>query len=123
MYPKSEEAYKKTIELELHAVKENDGIELYFWCPVPTESNGGRTRINVPAVEMSNFAGFALTVAYMGRAFSEFLHCGAYRCWRKIALGIFQTHNRTADTRMEAFVYYLALREAPIALVKKVMKL
>ena len=30
----------------------------------------------------------------------------------KLSIGIFNTHNRTADTRMEAFVYYLAMHGA-----------
>ena len=122
VYPKSEEAYKKTIELELHAVKENDGIGALLLVPgahgIKTAAELG---INVPAVEMSNFAGFALTAAYM-EGFRNFYIVGHIGKLAKIALGIFQTHNRTADTRMEAFVYYLALREAPIALVKKVME-
>lgn len=28
----------------------------------------------------------------------------------KLSIGIVNTHNRTADTRMEAFVYYLAMQ-------------
>lgn len=121
VYPKSEEAYKKTIELELHAVKENDGTESLLLVPgahgIKTAAELG---ITVPAVEMSNFIGFALTAAYM-EGFRNFYLVGHIGKLAKLALGIFQTHNRIADTRMEAFVYYLALREAPIALLKKIM--
>ena len=27
----------------------------------------------------------------------------------KLSIGIFNTHNRTADTRLEAFIYYMAM--------------
>lgn len=121
VYPKSEEAYKKTIELELHAIKENDGIASLLLVPgahgIKTAAELG---IKMPAIEMSNFVGFTLTTAYM-EGFRRLYLVGHIGKLAKTSIGIFQTHNRTADTRMEAFVYYLALREAPLALLKKVM--
>lgn len=120
VYPKSEEAYKKTIELELHAIKENDGVESLLLVPgahgIKTAAELG---MKMPAVEMSNFVGFALTAAYM-EGFRRLYLVGHIGKLAKTSIGIFQTHNRTADTRMEAFVYYLALREAPLSLLKKV---
>ena len=38
----------------------------------------------------------------------------------KLSIGIFNTHSKVCDGRMEAFIYYLALRGAPIELLEKV---
>ncbi|MEL3908330.1 MAG: cobalt-precorrin-5B (C(1))-methyltransferase CbiD [Treponemataceae bacterium] len=121
VYPKSEEAYKKTIELELHAIKANEGVESILLVPgahgIKIASELG---IKMPALEVSNFIGFALTTAYM-EGFRNFYIVGHIGKLAKTSIGIFQTHNRIADTRMEAFVYYLALRKAPVNVLKKTM--
>lgn len=122
VYPKSEEAYKKTIELELHAIKVNDGVESLLLVPgahgIKMASELG---IKMPVVEVSNFVGFALTTAYM-EGFRNFYIVGHIGKLAKTSIGIFQTHNRVADTRMEAFVYYLALHKAPVHILKKTMQ-
>ena len=122
VYPMSEDAYKKTISLELHAVKENDGTDSLMLVPGAHGTKTARSwGIDTPSVEMSNFVGFALSNAY-SEGFKNLLIVGHIGKLCKVAIGIFQTHNRTADTRMEAFVYYLAIREAPISLLREVSK-
>ena len=38
----------------------------------------------------------------------------------KLSIGIFNTHSKVSDARMEAFIYYLALRKAPISVIERV---
>lgn len=122
VYPMSEEAYKKTIDLEIHAIRENEGVSEILLCP---GSHGIKTAkemgINMPAVEMSNFIGYALTTAY-SEDFRNFTIVGHIGKLAKLSIGIFQTHNRYADTRMEAFIYYLAFRGAPIEFLNEISK-
>ncbi len=38
----------------------------------------------------------------------------------KLSIGVFNTHSKVCDGRMEAFIYYLALMGAPMELLNRV---
>lgn len=122
VYPMSEEAYKKTIDLEVNAIKSNEGVSEILLAPgahgIKTAKELG---IDIPAVEMSNFLGHALSTCYM-EGFRNLTVIGHIGKLSKTSIGIFQTHNRYADTRMEAFIYYLAMREAPIEFLREISR-
>lgn len=40
----------------------------------------------------------------------------------KLSIGAFNTHSKVCDVRMEAFIYYLALSQAPIEVLNRVKK-
>lgn len=120
VYPMSEEALKKTIYMEIDSVSENAGTENLLFVPGSHgESTAAKLGIKMPAVQTSNFIGDSLSYAH-SKGFKNFTLIGHIGKFAKLAIGIFNTHNRTADTRMEAFVYYLALAGAPLSVMQKV---
>lgn len=120
VYPMSEEALIKTMYMEVDMIKDkfgtgeilltpgNYGIELY-------RSMG----FNIPAVKMSNFVGDILKYVYE-QGFRNIVLLGHIGKFAKLSIGIFNTHSKMADTRMEAFVYYLALMGAPREFLKEI---
>lgn len=112
VYPMSEDALIATIHMELDMFYEENpnGIVL-------TPGNYGTEflkdmNIEYPAVKVSNYLGDALTYAY-AIGYRNFYLLGHIGKFAKLAIGVFNTHNRTADTRMESLVYYLSLMGAP----------
>lgn len=109
VYPMSEDALKKTIYMELNAIAKNCGTDSLLLIPgnygekIATELN-----IKLPTVQTSNYIGDSLTYAY-SKGFHNITLLGHIGKFAKLAIGIFNTHNRTADTRMESFIYYLAM--------------
>lgn len=120
VYPMSEEALLKSIYLEMDMAKQRYGTGRLILTP----GNYGermcqRQGIEGPVIKVSNFLGQALKYAY-SLGFRSFLLLGHVGKFAKLSLGIFQTHSNTADTRMEAFVYHLALMGAPLKLLQEV---
>lgn len=116
--PMSEAALVKTIFMEIDAERLKSDTLLLF------PGNYGKDiaeSLNLPmeGVKMSNFIGEAVSYA-VSVGFKKIILVGHIGKFAKVSLGAFQTHNRTCDLRMEAFVYYLALRGAPVELMKRV---
>lgn len=119
VYPMSEDAIKKTIYMEIDGIAENYGTDSILFVPGNYgEKIAEALRLNIPAVKISNYAGDSLSCAY-SKGFKNITLLGHIGKFAKLAIGIFNTHNRTADTRMEAFVYYLALNGAKKELLQK----
>ena len=122
VYPMSAEALLKSIYMELDMIAEKSTQEILL-----TPGNYGKEAVkksglDLPVVEVSNYVGQALKYAY-SLGFRKFHLIGHIGKFCKLAVGIFQTHSSTADTRMEAFVYYLALMGAEKAFLEKVNSL
>ncbi|EMB24800.1 putative cobalt-precorrin-6A synthase [Treponema denticola OTK] len=114
VYPMSEDAIKKTIYLEIDGILQNSEKKEILLVP----GNYGEglkeklnTIIDLPTVKISNYIGDSLSYAY-SKGFKTMTLLGHIGKFAKLSIGIFNTHNRTADTRMEAFVYYLAMHGA-----------
>lgn len=117
--PMSEEALKKTIYLEIDAALADGAEELVLFPGNYGESVVTSLDIRGAKIKVSNFIGDVLM--YINekdvKAITLVGHIGKL-C--KLSIGAFNTHSRSCDVRIEAFVYYLALRGAPIELIEKV---
>ena len=71
-------------------------------------------------VEMSNFVGYLLDIC-VDRGIETVLLWGHHGKLVKVAAGIFHTHNRIADGRMETLAAYAGLYGAPAGLISKIM--
>lgn len=106
--PMSDEALVKSIYMELDAIADSGNDFKLMVVPgnhaINTAEQAG---IEYRSIKVSNFIGDALSYAYE-IGFRDFLILGHVGKLSKLALGIFNTHNHVADTRMESFVYYMA---------------
>lgn len=120
VYPMSEEALIKTIYLEVDMIAETNGKENIVLVPGNygekiSESIG----IVAPKVKVSNFLGDSLLYVYH-QGFKSMTLIGHIGKFAKLSIGVFNTHSKVCDGRMEAFIYYLALMGAPMDLLNKV---
>ncbi|MDO5714281.1 MAG: cobalt-precorrin-5B (C(1))-methyltransferase CbiD [Tissierellia bacterium] len=112
VYPMSEEALIKTIYLEVDMIVEKFGTKEILLTPgnygidIAKELN-----LNIPVVKISNFIGDVLKYVKES-GFQKIVLLGHIGKFSKLSIGIFNTHSKIADTRLEAFVYYLALMGA-----------
>jgi len=119
--PMSEEALKETMRVELRMLRAN-GEDTIIYSP----GNYGRDYARENGlndkrlVKTSNFVGFMMDEAQR-QSVKRVLWIGHLGKMVKVASGIFQTHSKFADGRMETIVAHLALLEAPIELIRKVM--
>lgn len=111
--PMSEEAWKESLALELDmlSAKGRDTVVMVF-------GNYGEdfaeNILEIPAegvVKISNFVGYMLEAA-AARGFKQVLLAGHMGKLIKVAAGIFHTHSRVADARMEILCAYAALEGA-----------
>jgi len=119
--PMSEEALKETMRVELRMLLAND-VDTVIFSP----GNYGRDYArdialdDTKIVKTSNFIGFMMDEAQR-QGVKRILWIGHLGKMVKVASGIFQTHSKFADGRMETLTAHLALMEAPITLIRKVM--
>lgn len=121
VYPMSEEALIKSINMEIESIKLNYGTEKTL---VVTPGNYGEEYAKkldktIKTIKVSNYIGSSLKYAY-NIGFRDFLLVGHIGKFSKLSMGAFQTHNETVDLRMEAFVYYLALAGVDLMHLKKI---
>ena len=112
--PMSEESWKAAITIELTMLY-NQGHRSVVLVPGNYGEDFATNTVGIPAgriVNMSNFVGHVLKVLMIG-------HMGKFV---KVAAGIFSTHSKDSDARMETLVANLALMGAPMELLKKVDK-
>lgn len=108
--PMSEEAFKVSILPELDQAKAY-GHDQIILTPGNYGFRVATQQLGVPAeaiVQMSNFVGFLLEEAAY-RQFESVLLLGHIGKLIKVAGGIFHTHNRVADARMEILLAHAAL--------------
>ena len=119
--PMSEESWKAAITIELTMLY-NQGHRSVVLVPGNYGEDFATNSIGIPAgriVNMSNFVGHVLKeVQRIG--FTKVLMIGHMGKFVKVAAGIFSTHSKDSDARMETLVANLALMGAPIELLEKV---
>ncbi len=119
VYPMSEEALLSVIYLEIdrYLLFGKDSVLVF------TPGNYGEGLVRSMGyqhvIQVSNYMGDALKYAWEkgARRWYLFGHIGKFA---KLSIGVMNTHSKVADTRMEAFVYYLALEGAPLSVLQSV---
>ena len=121
--PMSEDSWKASITIELTMLY-NQGHRSVVLVPGNYGEDFATNTVGIPAgriVNMSNFVGHVLKeVQRIG--FTKVLMIGHMGKFVKVAAGIFSTHSKDSDARMETLVANLALMGAPIELLEKVDK-
>ncbi|QDR80354.1 Cobalt-precorrin-5B C(1)-methyltransferase [Sporomusa termitida] len=120
--PMSEEAFKNSLVPQISVVQALGYNEIVF-APGKIGQDIAINRYGIPAaavVQTSNFIGHMLehAVKYGMRRVLLFGHLGKIV---KVSAGIFHTHNRMADARLETLAAYLAAGGAPQAAVEEVL--
>lgn len=119
VYPMSEEALKETIEIEIKAKAAYDK-DLIFIFGNMGEKFGERLGYDKnKMVTISNYVGFALEAAkfYEIKKITIIGHIGKLG---KVSAGVFNTHSKVCDMRLEVMALELALLGAPLELVNSV---
>lgn len=121
--PMSEEALKESLYVELKVIRENwekDWVVFVF-------GNYGERFCNSMGISsnrmvvISNFIGFMLESA-TALGFKKIILVGHIGKAVKIAGGIFHTHSRVADARLEIMAANAILVDEPIENIKKILK-
>lgn len=120
VYPMSKEALVKTIYLEVDMIIEEDGLDNIVLAPGNYgEKMAGKIGINKPKVKISNYIGDSLLYIY-NKGFKSVTLIGHIGKFAKLSIGVFNTHSKVCDGRMEAFIYHLGMMGAPKSLLEKV---
>ena len=118
--PMSEKALLDTIYLEMDQIRLEHGLEGLLLVPGNHgEKYARELGYEQPGVKISNYLGESIQYAY-SIGFRSFVLLGHVGKLSKVSIGAFNTHSRVCDTRLEAFVYHLALMEVPIDFLKEV---
>ncbi len=121
LLPMSEEAFKNSLVPQIDVAKAAGFDELVF---VPGKI--GETiakQLNFPdgaIIQTSNFIGFMLEAA-AERGIAKVILCGHIGKLAKVAAGVFHTHNRVADGRLETLAAYSAAAGLPACEVQKIL--
>lgn len=120
VYPMSQEALIKTIYMEIDAIEDQYGKDNIILVPGNygekiAKSLGFKHSI----VQISNYIGDSISYIY-NKGFKSITLIGHIGKFSKLSIGIFNTHSSVSDARMEAFIYYLALKGAPKSLLKRI---
>ena len=119
--PMSEEAFKNSLVPQIDVAKAAGFDELIF---VPGKI--GETiakQLGFPdgaIIQTSNFIGFMLEAA-AERGVAKVILCGHLGKLAKVAAGVFHTHNRVADARLETLAAYSAAEGLPASEVQKIL--
>lgn len=122
VYPMSEDALLKTIYMEIDMLEQKYGNQHIVLVPGNYgEKISDDLGISEPRVKVSNYLGDSLLYVY-NKGFKSITLIGHIGKFAKLSIGVFNTHSKVCDGRMEAFVYYLALMGAPMDVLKRVNK-
>lgn len=119
--PMSEEAFKNSLVPQIDVAKAAGFDELIF---VPGKI--GETiakKLGLPEgaiIQTSNFIGFMLEAA-AERNVTKIILCGHLGKLAKVAAGVFHTHNRVADCRLETLAAYSAAVGLSASEVQKIL--
>ena len=120
VYPMSEDALIKTIYMEMDMIDKKHGKENIVLVPGNYgEKLAASLHIKAPKVKISNYIGDSLLYAYKS-GFKNITLVGHIGKFSKLSIGVFNTHSKVCDARMEAFVYYLAFMSAPLELLTRI---
>lgn len=119
--PMSEEAFKNSLVPQIDVAKAAGFNELVF---VPGKIGESiAKKIGLPdgaIIQTSNFIGFMLEAA-AERDIAKIILCGHIGKLVKVAAGVFHTHNRVADGRLETLAAYSAAEGLPASEVQKIL--
>jgi cobalt-precorrin-5B (C1)-methyltransferase len=120
--PMSEEAFKNSLVPQISVVKALGYTDIVF-APGKIGQDIAINRYGLPAaavVQTSNFIGHMLenAVKYGMNRVLLFGHLGKIV---KVSAGIFHTHNRMADARLETLAAYMAASGAPQTAIEEVL--
>lgn len=121
--PMSEEAFKNSLTPQISVVKAL-GYEDIVFVPGKIGQNIAIDRYKIPreiVVQTSNFVGHMLENAARLKM-KRVLLFGHLGKLVKVAAGIFHTHNRMADARLETIAAYMAASGAPTPAVREILK-
>lgn len=119
--PMSEEGWKQAISIELE-MKCKQGFRKIVLAPGNYGVDFAVNQLDIhdaAIVSMSNFVGYVLKEVQR-LAFEEILIVGHLGKLIKVAGGIFSTHSKDADARMEILVANLALMGVPLTKLKEI---
>lgn len=119
--PMSEEAFKNSLVPQIDVAKAA-GYSALVFVPGKIGENIAK-KIGFPdesIIQTSNFIGFMLEKA-AERDIKEIILCGHIGKLIKVAAGIFYTHNRVADARLETLAAYSAAEGLSSEEVKKIL--
>lgn len=120
VYPMSDEALLKTIYMEVDMLEEKYGRDFILLTPGNYgEKMATELFSNPPMVKVSNYLGDSLLYIYH-KGFKSVTLVGHIGKFSKLSIGVFNTHSKVCDGRIEAFIYYLSLMDAPKSLIKEV---
>ena len=119
--PMSEEAFKNSLVPQID-VAISAGIDILIFVPGKIgETIAKKIGFNSQAIiQTSNFIGHMLDAA-VDRNVKQIILCGHIGKLVKVAAGIFHTHNRVADGRLETLAAYSAAEGLSAVEVKKIL--
>lgn len=120
--PMSEEAFKNSLQPQISVAKAQ-GYTSLVMVPGKIGQDFAIAHYGLPAacvVQTSNFIGFMLEAA-VKQEIKKVLLFGHLGKLAKVAAGVFHTHNRMADARMETLAACLAIQGAPREAVAAVL--
>ena len=115
--PMSEDALKKSIYIEIDDAYQRGMRELVLFLGNYGEKVVENLNLQGAKVKISNFIGDMLLYS-KSKGFDKITLVGHIGKLCKLSIGAFNTHSKICDVRIEAFVYYLALNNAPFELIK-----
>lgn len=118
--PMSEEAFKNSLSPQIRVAKAQ-GYKTVVFVPGKIGETAA-VKCGLPRdaiVQTSNFIGYMLETA-ADEEIKQALLFGHLGKLAKVAAGIFHTHNRVADARLETLAAYLAYLGAPQAAIKEI---
>lgn len=119
--PMSEEAFKNSLVPQIDVAKAA-GYETLIFVPGKIGETIAK-KFNFPEnaiIQTSNFIGFMLEKA-AEKNIAEIILCGHLGKLIKVAAGIFHTHNRIADARLETLAAYSAAEGLKTSEVQKIL--
>jgi len=119
--PMSEEAFKNSLVPQIDVAKAAGFDELVFVPGKIGENIAKKLGFEDGAIiQTSNFIGFMLEAA-AEREISKIILCGHIGKLIKVAAGVFHTHNRVADARLETLAAYAAVEGLKSSEVRKIL--
>ncbi len=119
--PMSEEAFKNSLVPQIDVAKASGFDELIFVPGKIGENIAKKLGFKLESIiQTSNFIGFMLEAA-AERNVARVILCGHIGKLIKVAAGIFHTHNRIADARLETFAAYSAAEGLKSSEVQKIL--
>ena len=119
--PMSEEAFKNSLVSQIDVAK-TAGYDTLIFVPGKIGENIAK-KLGFPSesiIQTSNFIGFMLEAA-ADKDVKKIILCGHIGKLIKVAAGIFHTHNRIADARLETLAAYSAVEGLDSSEVKKIL--